>query len=358
MKRVVIILNKFHCTGTLIIVFAAILIPFDINSTIRAERFDSTNFDSEKEKVLEEVVVSAKTGPVLHLLGIIRDHSTLSSYSDTVRMYREKLVDFMVPIRKTGNFKGWLSPRLLSSKSYYRLTSSSGLDSVTDRFNQHFSYSDWIEIFKHRPIPTQTNEIHDSIRQSSTTSQVWRKSEDEIKGEVNIVCDSSNWSYLPKMRSYFKDRVDFERLRINYSFGNVLADSLFAIDLDKAVFDIESCGRRRNMFRFNHKDEPVFVATRAELFIIDREFISIKEARRWEKITDNEEYLDLISFSYPLPPLENDTRQLIARVEDIDERAVRLSLKPDEKIGNRTTRLRSTSLTGKVLKAFRKLLKF
>lgn len=34
------------------------------------------------------------------------------------------------------------------------------------------------------------------------------------------------------------------------------------------------------MFRFNRNDEPFFVNTFAEVYILDKEYITVKEARR------------------------------------------------------------------------------
>lgn len=54
---------------------------------------------------LPEVVVESKKRQVLHITAYLREYSTLSTYSDTVLLFREKTVDFMVPTKKSGEFQ-------------------------------------------------------------------------------------------------------------------------------------------------------------------------------------------------------------------------------------------------------------
>ena len=36
------------------------------------------------------------------------------------------------------------------------------------------------------------------------------------------------------------------------------------------------------MFMFNRVDEPFFVSTYAEVYVVDKEFITVKEAKQWD----------------------------------------------------------------------------
>ena len=58
---------------------------------------------------LPEVVVESKKRQVLHITAYLREYSTLSTYSDTVLLFREKTVDFMVPQKRRGISKGGLT---------------------------------------------------------------------------------------------------------------------------------------------------------------------------------------------------------------------------------------------------------
>ncbi len=103
-----------------------------INDTI--VKLDEFPFD------LFEIVVEPEKKQVLHMLAYQREYSTLSTYTDTVTLFREKWVDYMIPSPSVKRFDGWLTPRMLTTGSYYHFRNANGLDSVSDRFNQHFSW--------------------------------------------------------------------------------------------------------------------------------------------------------------------------------------------------------------------------
>ena len=85
-----------------------------------------TVFLTESIPELPEVLVETRARKVLHMLAYVREYSTLSTYSDTVTLFREKMVDFMIVPDRKMKFRGWTSPRLLTSRSYYRFTDSEG----------------------------------------------------------------------------------------------------------------------------------------------------------------------------------------------------------------------------------------
>ena len=105
-----------------------------------------TIFLSDKVSELPEVVVKSDRQRLLHILAYVREYSTLATYTDTIFLFREKMVDYMLPSDNKIKFKGWSYPRVLTSKSYYRFTNNNGLDSVSDVDQHHFSWSDWIGI--------------------------------------------------------------------------------------------------------------------------------------------------------------------------------------------------------------------
>ena len=62
---------------------------------------------------LPEFTVYPLDRPVLHITGYVRENSMLTTMRDTVFLFREKLVDFMLPGLKAGKFRGWSRPFLL-----------------------------------------------------------------------------------------------------------------------------------------------------------------------------------------------------------------------------------------------------
>lgn len=288
---------------------------------------------------LPEVVVESGKPRVLHILGFAREYSTLTTYRDTVDMFREKLVDFMIPTRPAAKkFKGWTNPRVLTSRSFYHFRDYNGLDSVDDSFPEHFSWADWVGIIRKIPMPRSlaTGQAStDTLMTRYATSRVWRRDLRKIRLDVDAIADTFNLFFIPRLATMISDETDFRRIDIHYDFDNVDGDTVYADNLAAMSFNIESKGRGRNLKRLFRGDSPAFVETYVELYIVDKEFIPVKEARRWEKLSL--EGLDLTSLTpADLPPLSVATQTLIARVENVDHDSIRQKIKPDPRIGHMT----------------------
>jgi hypothetical protein len=90
------------------------------------------------------------------------------------------------------------------------------------------------------------------------------------------------------------------------------------------------------MFQFSRHDQPFFVTTYAEVYILDKEFITVKEAKKWDKLNLSEE-IEIFE-AEEAPDLSASTLALIDRVNNIDADQVRLSIKPDERLIGRNIR--------------------
>lgn len=293
-----------------------------------------TVFLQEYASELPEVIIEAPGRKILHILAYVRESSALTTYSDTIRLFREKLVDYMLPLNKKVKFKGWTIPRTLTSNSYYRFTDKTGLDSVSDECNYHFSWSDWIGIPPKTIIPSGIrNKVFgsDTVKGKYSPTEIWIKDNDKINVEINVLADTLSRKWVPNLSDFFHGNLDFEQLRINFDYDNVLYDSITPENLEHYSFFIDSNGRGHNMFRFNKKNEPFFVSTSAEVYILDREYISNKEAAQWLKFNPETRDLDIFE-PIALPDLPASVQTLIERVSTIDKSKVKLTLAPDRKL--------------------------
>lgn len=282
---------------------------------------------------LPEVVVNSKAREVLHITGYLREYSTLTSYTDTVTLFREKTVDFMVPSKSAGHYRGWLNPRPLAVKSYYRF-SSGGTDSVSDYFSRHFSWSDWVGVPGEAYLPLGLREDADAsetVQGRYGVASRWRKAGDDILVDVDVLADTTNRKWVPAIASYMHGQAEFDKFNIRYKFADAGSPVLRAGDLAGMAFNIESTGRGRSMFRLFKKDEPFFVSTYAELYITDREYMTVKQARKLEK---NPPKFDEAGINVPdeAPELLPATQELIARVEGIDHTKRRMQIQSDQRL--------------------------
>ena len=281
---------------------------------------------------LPEVVISTRKKSVLHILGYVREYSSLTTYTDTIFLFREKMVDFILPQDKKMRYRGWSKPRIISSKSYYHFRNSEGLDSVSDECDHHFSWSDWIGV---NPTMRLTENLKrteigsDTLKGKYSHSEIWNKNKDKITIDINILADSTTRRrWLPDIEGYFKDNIDFENFKVHFGYENVTGNILSPLDLSNYSFHIESVGRGHSLFRFNRPDEDYFVNTYGEVYFLDKEFISVKEAKKWEKYNYNSEKLDKYE-AYEAPELQPYILAIMERVEKIDKQKIILSWKED-----------------------------
>lgn len=301
-----------------------------------------TIFLREYVNELPEVVIESRQHKVLHVLAYMREYSTLSTYTDTVFLFREKMVDYMLVPDEKIRFRGWSMPRVIKSRSYYRFTNSEGLDSVSDECAHHFSWSDWLGVKSHTKIPKALMGIEcgtDTLRGRYGPSEIWIRNNDRITVDVDVLADTVGRRWIPNLSAFFKDNLDFENFRVRFNYDNLAGDAVSNEDLTGYSFNIESRGRGHDMFRFSHIHEPFFVTTYGEVYVMDKEYITLKEAKEWEKHNFS---ADEIGMYIPIgvPELQPSIQELVRRVGWIDKGEVRLNVAPDIRlvspnIGNR-----------------------
>lgn len=285
---------------------------------------------------LPELTVKPGKNKVLHLLGYVREYSTMSSYTDTIFLFREKMVDYMLATDPKMHYKGWTSPRVIKSQSYYKFTNSHGLDSVSDESNYHFSWSDWLGIVSSGRLPAPLRKVEigtDTLHGKYSPVEIWAKDGEKVSIDVNVLADTVARKWVPDISLFFRRNTDFEKFTVKFDYDNVLSSFLSPLDLTGYSFSIDSKERGHAMFRFGRVGEPCYVTTHAEVYILDREFITVKEAKKWEKHDFNEDEID-IYVPADAPPLSPETLSLMERVDKVDKEGVRLALAPDMRLGS------------------------
>lgn len=287
---------------------------------------------------LPEVKVSTKHRPILHLTGYIREISKMSSSQDTLMLYREKWVDFMIPTGKEKRFKGWTDPRLLKTKSYYKWTDAFGLDSVSDRVSHHFSWSDWVSLPRRVNFPAIIAGKRlgsDTIMGVYSPAEIWSKDSAGVSVMVNVLADSLKRKWSPRLGGPLWKDTDFQRLVMGYRFSDTDTFSVRPQNLDRLSCSIESMGRGHDMFRFSKfEDNYLNVSTYFDLTITDREYLTVKDARRKEKDARLAIEDAMLIFESERVPRDSIINDLIARVNAIDHDSRRLGMDIDTRVGN------------------------
>lgn len=302
--------------------------------------FNDTVFMKEDFRELPELVVDRNNCKILHILAYVREYSTMTTYTDTVFLFREKMVDFMLNADQKSKFKGWSKPRVLASQSYYRFTDNKGLDSVSDVSNHHFSWSDWVGVMPSLALPGSLRNTENGqkiVYGKYSPAEKWQRSNDRISVSIDVLADTLSRKWVPGLYGFFHRAeglerfIDFESIRLRCEYENVTRDELTPENLVFYSYDIESAGRGHSMFRFNKVDQQFFVSTNADVYILDKEYINLKEATKWEKreidVDDRTIYTPLEA-----PELCGSIEDLIDRVGNMDKEKVRLDTPPDFKL--------------------------
>lgn len=295
-----------------------------------------TIFLGEYSTELPEMVVESRNHKVLHMLAYVREYSTLSTFTDTVFLFREKMVDYMVVPDRKSRFKGWNNPRILKSRSYYRFTDSHGLDSVSDASNHHFSWSDWVGLPPESALPRRMADglvSSDTLRGKYSPAVMWSRNDSRVSVDINVVADTAGRRWVPGIAGFMGGDIDFERFNVRFNY-DTSEPSLRPSSLTGYSFSIESNYRGHNMFMFNRVGEPFYVSTYAEIYVLDKEFITVREARRWDRRKFDADLLD-IYIPEEAPELQPQIIALIDRVNTFDKEAAQLALTPDHRLAGR-----------------------
>lgn len=294
---------------------------------------DGTVFLHTTPYTLHDVVVESREHKVLHILAYVREYSTMTDYNDTIFLFREKMVDYMFS-NDNKRLKGWSTPRVLATKSYYRFTNAEGLDSVSDRCNHHFSWTDWAAIPPSAELPDVLKNVEngvDTLRGKYSPVEIWNKDIYRINLDVNVLAGAPSRKWVPNFSVFFDKDVDFEQFRLRFNYDNDGTGYISPSRLMGYSFNIDSNGRGRSMFRFNKRDTPFYVSTYGEVYIIDKEYIQTKEARKWTNLKHISD-IDIIE-SPDAPDLQPEILALISRVNHIEHDRVRLDIPIDQRIG-------------------------
>lgn len=289
---------------------------------------------SVKVTELPELEVKTRKSRVLHMLAYMREVSTMTTIHDTVFLFREKLVDYMFNPDKKIKFKGWSNPRTLKTRSFFRFSDADGLDSVSDVCDHHFSWSDWIGVNPGGRLPARIRNItvgNDTINARFRPAVLWKRDKDRVSVGIDVLADTLTYRWVPDISWFFQKDIDFYEMKVNLEYDNVLSDFLSPADLTGYSFYIESNGRGRDMFRFGRGNVPYYVKTDARVYILDKEYITIKDAKKWKNWKIDEDEIEIYEPA-DAPDLTPEILALIDRVERIDKKSIIIDNIPDQRM--------------------------
>jgi hypothetical protein len=163
------------------------------------------------------------------------------------------------------------------------------------------------------------------VRGKYSPTEVWVKNGNHVMIDVDVLANTSSRKWVPNLAIFFKGNVDFDRFKIKFNYDDVIDNYVSPINLTGYSYNIESNGRGRDMILFHRKETPFSVSTYAEVYFIDKEYITVKEARKWESNSFDNDNIEIFKPD-ELSELSPAILALIDRVDNINVDRVRLGL--------------------------------
>lgn len=236
-----------------------------------------------QEYELPEIVIIPGSRPLLHLTGYMREITSVLSSSDSVTLFKESVVDFLVPVEKT-KVKGWNKARELASKTYVRMSNSSGLDSVST--NHEYEFILWGNrkglIPSAAKIPDKikgTDVACDTIMGKYYPKIIWLKNGDVTRWYGDALANEKNHITTPWALKIFGLTTDVTEISENYVFDTPDGGFIRPTDLRQVSVTIDMLAKGKLFKKTFDSPSPVNVRTYMELYLTDREFLSVEEGK-------------------------------------------------------------------------------
>lgn len=253
----------------------------------------------QQEYELPEIVISPGARPLLHLTGYMREITSVLGSSDSVTIFKESVVDFLVPVEKT-KIKGWNKARELASKTYVRMSNSSGLDSVSTSHEYEFmlwgNRKSLIPSAAKIPEKFKVAEVaYDTIMGKYYPKIIWWKNGDVTRWYGDALANEKNHLTSPWALKLFGLTTDVTEISENYVFDTPDGDFIRPTDLRQVSVTIDMLAKGKLFKKTFDSSSPVNVRTYMELYLTDREFLSEEDGKSLKKEIPTIESSDILA---------------------------------------------------------------
>lgn len=270
---------------------------------------------------LPDIIISPESHPLLYLTAYMREVSSLMSSSDSLTFLKESIVDFLVPVGKT-KVKGWRKPRELASKTYVRMIDSEGLDSVS---NEH-ELECLLWTSHHNLIPS-SNIIPSNIQDCDGVAEdtimgkyypkyVWRRNGNVIHCYADALADEKTHTSSPWLLKMLGLTTDLSDMSLNYVFTSEEGKESSNTDVTQVSLSMDMLVKGRIFKKSMDSSAPVNLRSYAEVFVIDRKFVSDEDAKSLKKDAPVVKESEIIAPANA-PGLHQGLKTLVERVKSL-----------------------------------------
>lgn len=267
---------------------------------------------------LPEIEIVPGSRPLLYLTGYMREYVSALGSSDSLTVFRESIVDFLMPVEKT-KVKGWNSPRRLADKTYIRLKDSEGVDSVSNHLNEDFLlWGDMVGFFPSvKKIPERIKNgqgyVVDTIMGKYSPKFIWRKNGNIIRCNLDALADEKDHISSPWALKLLGLTTDISEMSLNCVFHTDEGAQLKPTDMSRISISIDMLVKGKLFKRAFDSKKPVDLKSYVEVYIIDREYLTDEQAKEIKKIPPVVSSSAIVAPT-DAPALHSGIRKIVDRV--------------------------------------------
>lgn len=240
---------------------------------------------------LSEVIVTPGNHPLLHLTGYMREYASSFGSADSLTIYHEGIVDFLIPIEDT-KIKGWKKPRILAENNYMRHTDSKGVDSVSNKVDDLYLWASYATIFPSSKnlikLPSDligvSGSVSKAVENKDKSRTNWQKNGDMIRLNHDVMTRYKNHTYSPSVFKLLGATIDITEATGSYVFKNSDGDNqLRPWELCQISRSMKMTGRGKMWKWAADSKAPVDMNSYIEIYVTDMEYLTEAEAKDLKK---------------------------------------------------------------------------
>lgn len=285
------------------------------NAEARSAADDVILMDFCSYQLPEASVTSDRDG--VRVICYMREYATLITDKDTTISFSEGMADVVLPLRpQSKGFKGWNSPRTLTTKTYNRIIHCDGSPDSLDSKNHNFFIA---PILKFPPNEFQEpDELVNRETGRDTTynkkmMREMRKTPSTFSVNIDGLANEENHTYSPNSLKLLGFTCDINELYMTANYYRNGTSKYHTHDLFQMGFSVRAVLRGK-MFKaiFNTK-QPIDLKMRVEAYPVDFEYLTLEECKQAHK---ERKTIPATEIHLPanVPPLDPVTLRLVEQV--------------------------------------------
>lgn len=276
---------------------------------------------------LPEMTFNLANRDVMRLICYVREYAGLAGSNDTTGLFSEYMVDYMLPVKKLKGFKGRGAPRTLAQRRVARIMDPrAGTDSIAVNPDDDELIS-WLMLAS---LPVERDGEYECFPDSVLSDGehivpgkygprvVFRTTPDAISESADGLADRKDHRWSPWFFKIFGITMEFTDLRISRAYMREADGSRKPENLLMATFSMEALGRGKLLRKVFDSKSPVQIRTYMEIYPVDREYLTVTEARECEK---DKTASWPMTVSPAAPALDAATARLVEQAREIQRNA-------------------------------------